>query len=71
MQHMVDMVGATTRAGADGILVFTRDIIHTPACTALLIEELWREYEGASTPCAQLVKDFDKVLRHNHAIESF
>lgn len=27
----------------------------------MLIEELWREYEGAATPCAQLVKDFDKV----------
>ncbi len=27
------------------------------------IEELWREYEQGLTPAAQLVKDFDKVLR--------
>ena len=27
------------------------------------IEELWHEYEQGQTPAAQLVKDFDKVLR--------
>ena len=32
------------------------------------VEELWHEYESASSPEAQLVKDFDKARSLNAAI---
>lgn len=54
------------------------DALESPTVLWLLryagkeVEELWHEYESASSPEAQLVKDFDKVgsrqmlLGHQH-----